>query len=109
MSKALGGLIFGIILGYILHIPANEKVCAIIFLSALDAIFGGIAAKLNLTFSNRILISDFFANTIFGLLLIFFGNFFGIDLYYVAIFIFVLRIFKNFSTLKQALFGKRNT
>ena len=42
MSKALGGLIFGIILGYILHIPANEKVCAIIFLAALDAIFGGI-------------------------------------------------------------------
>lgn len=106
MSKALGGLIVGIFLGYILHISANEKICAVIFLVSLDAICGGAVAKINQNFSNKILICDFFINNIFGLILIFFGNFFGIDLYYIAIFIFGLRIFKNFSILKQYLLKK---
>jgi len=106
MSRAMGGLIFGIILGYILQISANEKISAIIFLTATDAIFGGIAAKLQENFSNRILIFGFLTNTIFGMILIFLGNFFEIELYYIAIFIFGLRIFKNFSTIKSFLLKK---
>ena len=49
MSKAFGGLIFGIFLGYVLHISANEKICAVIFIVALDAICGGAVAKINKT------------------------------------------------------------
>lgn len=103
MSKAIGGLIVGIFLGYVLNISANEKICALIFIVALDAICGGAVAKINKTFTNKILVCDFFTNTIFGLILIFFGNLFEIDLYYIAIFIFGLRIFKNLSVLKEFL------
>lgn len=106
MSRAMGGLFFGIILGYVLQIPANEKISAIIFITATDAIFGGVVAKLQQNFSNRILIFGFMTNTIFGMSLIFLGNFFEIELYYIAIFIFGLRIFKNFSVLKSFLLKK---
>lgn len=106
MSKALGGLIVGIFLGYVLNIPADEKICAVIFLVALDAILGGALAKRNQKFSNRILICDFFTNIIFGLALIFFGNIFEIELYYIAIFIFGFRIFKNFSAFQKILLRK---
>ena len=108
MSRAIFGLIVGIFLGYILQIPADGKICAVIFLAAADSLFGGIAAKVNQNFSNRILIFGFMTNTIFGLCLIFFGNIFGIDFYYIAIFIFGLRIFKNFSVINSFLFGKIN-
>lgn len=106
MSRATGGLIFGIFLGYILQIPADEKISAIIFLNATDSICGGFVARLQQNFSNKILIFGFLTNTLFGLALIFLGNFFGIELYYVAIFIFGLRIFKNFSVLKGFLLKK---
>ena len=106
MSRAIGGLIFGIFLGYILQIPADEKICAIIFLTATDSICGGVVARLQENFSNKILIFGFLTNTIFGLGLIFLGNFFGIELYYVAIFILGLRIFKNFSALNGVLLKK---
>jgi small basic protein len=98
--KVAGGLLFGIFLGYIFQIPVDEKISAIIIMSAFDSIFGGIVAKLNLNFSDTILISGFFTNLIFAFTLIFLGNFFKIELYYIALLIFGLRIFKNLSTAK---------
>ena len=106
MSKAAGGLIVGIVLGYVLQIPADEKICAIIFLAATDSICGGVVARINQNFSNKILIFGFLTNTLFGFALIFLGNFFVIDLYYIAIFILGLRIFKNFCLLKGVLLEK---
>ena len=107
--KVLGGLLFGIILGYIFQVQIDEKISAVIILAALDSICGGIAAKLNLNFSDIILISGFFTNLIFGLILIFFGNFFGIELYYIALLIFGLRIFKNISAVKKFFLKKYAT
>ncbi len=106
MSKAIGGLIVGFFLGYILQIPADEKICAVILLAAIDSICGGLIAKLNSNFSNAILIVGFITNLIFGLILICTGNILGLKLYYIALFIFGLRIFKNISALK-ALFLKK--
>ena len=104
--KALIGLAAGFFLGYALQVPIDEKISAVIILAALDSICGGIAAKLNLNFSDMILISGFFTNLIFGLILIFFGNFFGIELYYIALLIFGLRIFKNISAVKNFFLKK---
>ena len=104
--KPLVGLIAGMIFGYILQIPADEKICAVIMLVAIDSICGGVVANINKNFSNRILIFGFLTNTIFGLILIFFGNFFGINLYCIALLIFGLRIFKNISALKDFFLKK---
>lgn len=106
MAKVIGGLIAGIFLGYVLQVPADEKVCAVIFLVALDSLCGGYAAKLDSAFSDSILIGGFFINLIFGLGLILLGNFFGINLYCIALLIFGLRIFKNVSVLKDNLLKK---
>ncbi len=106
MIKILGGLLFGIFLGYVIQVPADEKICAVILLAAADSICGGVAAKLNLNFSDTKLIGGFFTNLIFGLMLILCGNFFKLELYYIALLIFGLRIFKNISALKELLIKK---
>lgn len=98
--KVLIGLAAGFFLGNAFQVPLDEKISAVIIFAAIDSICGGAASKLNLIFSDIILISGFFTNLIFGLILIFLGNFFGIELYYIAILIFSLRIFKNISVIK---------
>lgn len=104
--KPLVGLIAGMIFGYILQIPADEKICAVIMLVAIDSICGGVVAKLNSNFSDKILICGFAVNLIFGMILIFLGNFFEINLYCIALLIFGLRIFKNISILKSFFLKK---
>jgi len=104
--KALAGLAAGFFLGYALQVPLDEKFSAVIILAALDSICGGAAAKLNLNFSDTILISGFFTNLIFGIILILLGNFFKIDLYYIALLIFGWRIFKNISAVKKFFLKK---
>ena len=106
--KALIGLIAGIFLGYILQIPHNDKICAVVMLAALDSICGGFTAKLNSQFQDKILIGGFFTNLVFGIIFILLGNFFETDLYYIALLIFGLRIFKNISTLKGFFLQKYN-
>ena len=106
LKKILAGLIVGIFFGYILQISPNEKICAVIMIAAIDSLFGGFVAKLNSNFSDKILIGGFFTNATFGLILILLGNFFKIDLYYIALFIFGLRIYKNIFTLKEFFLKK---
>lgn len=103
MRKILIGLSVGIVLGYALQIPANEKICAVLLLAAINSICGGFAAKLNLNFSDAILIGGFVTNAAFGLILVWLGNLFGLELYYIALFSFGLRIFRNLSVLKKFL------
>ena len=99
--KPLIGLVAGIFLGYVVQIPADEKICAVIMLAAVDSICGGFTAKINLSFSDRIFICGFIVNLAFGFILILVGNFFEMDLYYIALLIFGLRIFKNISVMKK--------
>ncbi|MBQ7705589.1 MAG: DUF1290 domain-containing protein [Selenomonadaceae bacterium] len=104
--KALIGLTAGFFLGYIFQVPVDEKIFAVIMLAAIDSICGGFSAKLNSNFNDTILICGFFTNLIFGLILILLGNFFELELYYIALLIFGLRIFKNISAA-QELFLKK--
>lgn len=106
MLKILSGLVLGIFLGYIFQVTVNEKIFAVILLAALDSICGGITAKLNLNFSDWALICGFFTNIIFALILILLGNFFEQELYYIALLIFGLRIFKNISLAKEFFLKK---
>ena len=100
--KILGGLLFGIILGYIFQVQIDEKISAVIIMAAADAICGGIAAKMHLNFNDTILIGGFLTNLIFGFILILLGKILGVELYYIALLIFGLRIFKNISAVKES-------
>lgn len=109
MKKILAGLIIGIFLGYIVQVPANEKIFAVILLAAIDSLCGGIAAKINSNFSDKMLMGGFLTNSAFGLALILLGNFLAMDLYYIALLIFGLRIFKNISVIKEFFLKKYAT
>ena len=104
--KVFIGLATGIFLGYVFQVPVDEKFSAVILLAAVDSICGGIAAKLNFNFNDSILIGGFLTNLIFGLILILLGNFFDLELYYIALLIFGLRIFKNISAIKGIFLKK---
>ena len=108
--KALIGLTVGIFFGYIFPISINKEFLAVILLAAaekgipviiMEPLREGIAAKLHLNFSDKVLIGGFFTNLIFALALILLGKIFNLELYYIALLIFGLRIFKNISAVKE--------
>ena len=101
--KALIGLAVGIIFGYPSNISADTKIFAVILMAALDSILGGFCAKFESRFSDTVLITGFLINSVFGLILIFIGNIFEIELYYITLLVLGLRIFKNLSALKERL------
>lgn len=106
MTKALIGLILGIVLGCLCPITitgAYTKLFSVVLLVALDAIFGGLRAAVNDKFSDTVFITGFITNALFAAFLIFLGDSLGLDLYYVALLVFGFRIFKNLAGLRRQL------
>ena len=106
MTKALIGLLIGIILGCLCPISltnAYTKLFSVILLVALDSVFGGLKAAFNAHFSDTVFISGFITNALFAAFLVFIGDRLGIDLYYVALLVFGFRIFKNLARLRRRL------
>lgn len=106
MTKALIGLILGIVLGCLCPITitgAYTKLFSVVLLVALDAIFGGLRAAVNDKFSDTVFITGFITNALFAAFLVFLGNSLGLDLYYVALLVFGFRIFKNLAGLRRQL------
>lgn len=106
MTKALIGLILGIVLGCLCPITitgAYTKLFSVVLLVALDAIFGGLRAAVNDKFSDTVFITGFITNALFAAFLVFLGDSLGLDLYYVALLVFGFRIFKNLAGLRRQL------
>ncbi len=104
--KPLIGLTLGIILGSVAPISIEPKIFAVIILAALDSIFGGLNAHLAEKFSDTTLITGFLVNAAFALSLISLGKVLNIELYFIALLIFGLRIFKNLTGLKNHFLKK---
>lgn len=115
MIYALLGLAAGIALGAYFPVvpPMYSKLVAVAFMGCLDAAFGGCLdaafggyrSSLEGHFNHRIFLSGFFANGIFAVFLCYFGYRLGIDLYYVALIAFGLRIFNNIAIIRRLLMG----
>ncbi|MBB5335955.1 small basic family protein [Pectinatus brassicae] len=109
MIFAIISLILGALLGYFCNItiPAEySKLFSVALLAGLDAVFGGLKAVTLKTFDNVNFVSGFFVNILLAALLIYIGDNLSIDLYYVALFVFGLRIFKNMSFLRHYMIKK---
>ena len=107
--RPLAGLIAGIILGSAPEISAavlSPEFLLAVFLAAADSLLGGICAGLDKKFSDAVLFAGFAVNVVFAAVLIWLGKIFGVELYYLALLIFGLRIFKNLTTLKNWLAQK---
>lgn len=70
-------------------------------LATLDSTLGGIKGVLEKKYDGAILMSGFFINSILAAFMVFIGDWIGVDLYYVAIFVFGVRIFQNLAIVRR--------
>ena len=109
MILAIVGLLGGRLLGSIcpISIPvAYAKLFSVALLASFDSVFGGYRAVLEEKFDNTIFISGFFINALLAAFLVYIGDHLGIDLYYVALLAFGLRIFQNLAIIRRHFFKK---
>lgn len=74
---------------------------AIAIIAALDSVFGGINQSLQKKFDMAIFLSGFFGNAILAILLAYLGQRLNVDIYLVAIFVFVTRMFNNLAGIRR--------
>lgn len=104
MLLPIAGLIFGLLIGSFLPVsmPAEyAKYLSVALLAALDSVFGGLRAGAEKKFDNIVFITGFFTNTMMAAGLVYIGERIGIDLYYVALLTFGLRLFQNLAILRR--------
>lgn len=109
MVYAISGLVVGIIIAYFIpiSIPAiYAKYTSVALLAVLDTVFGGLRSVLEKQFDLPMFITGFFSNAILAAILVYLGDSLGIDLYYVALITFGIRIFNNTASIRNLLLGK---
>jgi small basic protein len=98
------GLMVGIIIGVLTPIsvpPDFAKYMSVALLASLDSVFGGLRSGLEDKFDNVIFVTGFFSNALLAALLVFMGDKLGLDLYYVALLAFGMRIFQNLAIIRR--------
>lgn len=97
------GCIIGVIVGNFAPIISYtySGYLAIAIIAALDSVFGGVASSLNKKFDMGIFLSGFFGNAILAILLAYLGQRLNVDIYLVAIFVFVTRMFNNLAIIRR--------
>ena len=101
--------ILGIALGIFAPVIPYEfaRYTAIAILAALDSIMGGVNGEIKGNFNLSIFVTGFFANIIIAILLTLLGDSLDANIFMAAIFVFVTRIFTNFSSIRRELIAKR--
>ena len=109
MALPIAGLIIGLLIGTIFPIripPEYAKFASIALLASLDSVFGGLRAGIEEKFDNTVFITGFFTNALLAAGLAYIGERLGIDLYYVALLAFGLRIFQNLAIIRRYFLKK---
>lgn len=109
MLLPIAGLIIGIIIGLIfpISIPMQyAKFMSVALLASLDSVFGGLRAGAEEKFDNTVFVTGFFTNALLAAGLVYIGERLGIDLYYVALLAFGLRIFQNLAIIRRYFLKK---
>jgi len=109
MSLPVAGLLMGILIGvfFPIRIPVEyAKYMSVALLASLDSVFGGLRAGLEEKFDNTIFITGFFTNALLAAGLVYVGDRLGIDLYYVSLLAFGLRIFQNLEIIRRYFLKK---
>lgn len=111
MTLPIAGLIIGIFAGLLfpVSIPMEyAKFMSVALLASLDSVFGGLRAGAEETFDNTVFITGFFTNALMAAGLVYVGERLGIDLYYVALLAFGLRIFQNLAIIRRYFLRKKS-
>lgn len=101
-------LLVGVGLGILLEpeVPASlAPYLPMAVAAALDSVFGGLRARLEGTFSDRIFVVSFLSNAILAALLVWAGDRLGVaDFTFGVIVVFSVRIFQNLAAIRRILF-----
>ena len=103
------GLLAGLLIGmyFPFSIPVEHaKLLSVALLAALDSVFGGLRATMEEKFDNTVFVTGFFTNALLAAGLAYIGDRLGIDLYYVALLAFGLRIFQNLAIIRRYFLKK---
>lgn len=106
---ALIGLVAGVVLGFVLHpdVPLwLQPYLPIAIVAALDAMFGGLRAKLDGVFDEKVFVVSFLSNTVIAALIVFFGDQLGVgsQLSTGVVVVLGIRIFSNVAAIRRKLF-----
>lgn len=109
MMLPVAGLVLGIMIGVFFpySVPVEyAKFMSVALLASLDSVFGGLRAGIEEKFDNTVFITGFFTNALLAASLVYIGERLGIDLYYVALLAFGLRIFQNLAIIRRYFLRK---
>lgn len=109
MVLPIAGLIVGLLIGisFPITVPVEyAKFMSVALLASLDSVFGGLRAGAEEKFDNTVFITGFFTNALLAAGLVYIGERLGIDLYYVAMLAFGLRIFQNLAIIRRYFLKK---
>ncbi|MGH3664512.1 MAG: small basic family protein [Egibacteraceae bacterium] len=106
---ALVALLIGALLGLLLQptIPAAlAPYLPVAVVAALDALFGGVRARLDGTFSDRVFLVSFLSNVVLAVFLVYVGDQLNVGdaLETAVIVVFGVRIFQNLSSVRRHVF-----
>lgn len=109
MLYVLIGLLIGVGIGIgaPIEIPVEfVRYTAVGILGILDSILGAIRADLQGRYNITIFISGLIFNMILAMLITYFGDRLGLDLYLAVLVVFTLRIFANIGTIRYSFLTK---
>ncbi|MBU7006880.1 small basic family protein [Phosphitispora fastidiosa] len=109
MVLAVLALLLGFLAGQALTLalPASfATYLSVAILATLDSTLGGIKGVMLEKYDGAILMSGFFINGSISAFMVLMGDWIGVDLYYVAIFVFGIRIFQNLAIIRRELIDK---
>lgn len=104
----LVSLALGVVLGVVLHpdVPASiAPYLPMALMAALDSVFGGLKARLEGTFDERVFAVSLSTNAVLAGLLVWAGDRLGVrDLSIAVVVVFGVRIFGNLAAIRRKLF-----
>ncbi|HVV30894.1 MAG TPA: small basic family protein [Mycobacteriales bacterium] len=107
---AVVALVAGLIAGRFLDLTAPDWLdpyLPIAVVAALDAVFGGLRARLDDVFSDRVFVVSFISNVVVAVLIVFLGDRLGVgsQLSTAVVVVLGIRIFSNAAAIRRRLFG----
>ncbi|PJI85584.1 small basic family protein [Luteimicrobium subarcticum] len=106
---AFVGLVIGVVVGLILQptVPVQlQPYLPIAVVAALDALFGGLRAKLDGMFDDRVFLVSFLSNVVVAALIVFLGDQLGVgaQLSTAVVVVLGIRIFSNAAAIRRHIF-----
>ncbi|HWI54380.1 MAG TPA: small basic family protein [Desulfobacteria bacterium] len=104
MWLPLLALFLGFLVGqtFTFTLPAEfAPYLSVAILATLDSTLGGVRGVMQGKYDAAILMTGFFINGSLSAFMVLTGDWIGVDLYYVAIFVFGLRIFQNLAIIRR--------